>query len=53
MLVRPLELSPRIRFALVWRDETPAPALGELIRAAKAAADPVLAATRPALVSVA
>jgi DNA-binding transcriptional LysR family regulator len=53
MLVRPLELSPRIRFALVWRDETPAPALVEFVRAAKAAADPVLAAARPALVSVA
>jgi DNA-binding transcriptional LysR family regulator len=53
MLVRPLELSPRIRFALVWRDETPAPALAELIRAAKAVSDPVLPAARPALVSVA
>jgi DNA-binding transcriptional LysR family regulator len=53
MVARPLELSPRIRFALIWRDETPAPALGEFIRAAQAASDPVLPAARPALVSVA
>jgi DNA-binding transcriptional LysR family regulator len=36
MLVRPLDPIRRVRFALLWRDETPAPALGALIRAAEA-----------------
>ncbi len=53
MLVRPLELSPRIGFALVWRDETPAPALGEFIRAAQAGSEPDHHAARLALVPAA
>jgi DNA-binding transcriptional LysR family regulator len=36
ILVRPLDPTRRVRFALLWRDETPAPALGALIRAAEA-----------------
>jgi DNA-binding transcriptional LysR family regulator len=53
ILVRPLEPSRRIRFALLWRDETPAPALRELIRVAEAHAEPTRPAARPTLVSVA
>jgi DNA-binding transcriptional LysR family regulator len=39
----------RVEFALLWRDETPAPALNELIRCAEARAG----ATRPVLAAVA
>jgi DNA-binding transcriptional LysR family regulator len=52
MIVRPLEPVHRVRFALLWRDETPAPALRELIRAAEASVAPAAPAARPALVSV-
>jgi DNA-binding transcriptional LysR family regulator len=40
LVVRPLEPRRRLRFALLWRDETPAPALRELVRAAESAAAP-------------
>jgi DNA-binding transcriptional LysR family regulator len=53
VLVRPLEPSRRIDFALLWRDETPAPALGEFIRAAHGATQTARPAARPTLVSVA
>jgi DNA-binding transcriptional LysR family regulator len=49
MLVRPLDPTRRVPFTLLWRDETPAPALNELIRAAGRAVDPVAPATRPTL----
>jgi DNA-binding transcriptional LysR family regulator len=49
LLARPLEPTRRVRFALLWRDETPAPALREFIRSAESG----VASTRPALVSVA
>jgi DNA-binding transcriptional LysR family regulator len=45
VLVRPLEPPRRVHYALLWRDETPAPALAELIRAAEAGVAPA----RPAL----
>jgi DNA-binding transcriptional LysR family regulator len=53
VVVRSLEPARRVRFALLWRDETPAPALAELIRRAQTAADPSPRVGRPALVSVA
>jgi DNA-binding transcriptional LysR family regulator len=53
VLVRTLDPVRRVRFALLWRDETPAPALRELIRAAEASLAPPLRARSPALVSVA
>jgi DNA-binding transcriptional LysR family regulator len=40
VIVRPLEPSRDLSFELVWRDKTPAPALSELIRAARSLADP-------------
>jgi DNA-binding transcriptional LysR family regulator len=40
MLVRPLDPIRRIRFALLSRDETPAPALREFIRAARLIGQP-------------
>jgi LysR family transcriptional regulator, hydrogen peroxide-inducible genes activator len=49
VLVRPLEPTRRVRHALLWRDETPAPALAELIRTAEAGVAPA----RPALALVA
>jgi len=52
LVVRPLEPSRRLAFALVWRDETPAPALRELIRTAEGCAEPTRRAARRALVSV-
>jgi hypothetical protein len=39
----------RVEFALLWRDETPAPALNDLIRCAEARAR----APRPVLAAVA
>jgi DNA-binding transcriptional LysR family regulator len=49
MLVRALEPTRRVRFTLLWRDETPGPALNELIRAAGRVVEPVAPATRPTL----
>jgi DNA-binding transcriptional LysR family regulator len=43
IVVRPLVPTRPVRFELLWRDETPAPALGEFIRAA----DSGVEATRP------
>jgi DNA-binding transcriptional LysR family regulator len=48
LVVRPLEPPRHLRFALLRRDETPAPALRELIVSAESAAAPA----RPRLVSV-
>jgi DNA-binding transcriptional LysR family regulator len=53
LLVRPLEPARHVRFALLSRDETPAPALGELLRAARAGVEPPRATTRPFLAAVA
>jgi DNA-binding transcriptional LysR family regulator len=53
MVVRTLDPVRRVRFALLCRDETPSPALRELIRAAEANLAPPLRATSPTLVSVA
>jgi hypothetical protein len=53
LFVRPLEPARHVRFALLSRDETPAPALAELLRAAQAGVEPPRAATRPALAAVA
>jgi DNA-binding transcriptional LysR family regulator len=53
MVVRPLAPTRHVRFTLVWRDETPAPAVRELIRTAQASLAPARPAARPALVSVA
>ena len=49
VLVRPLEPTRSVRHVLLWRDETPAPALAELIRTAEAGVGPA----RPALALVA
>jgi DNA-binding transcriptional LysR family regulator len=48
-VARPISPARRVEFALLWRDETPAPALDELIRCADARA----AAPRPMLAAVA
>jgi DNA-binding transcriptional LysR family regulator len=53
LFVRPLEPARRLGFALLWRDEVPAPALGELIRAAQTASAAARSTRRPALASVA
>ena len=53
MLVRALDPVRRVRFALLCRDETPAPALRELIRAAEAKLAPPARAPSPALSSLA
>jgi DNA-binding transcriptional LysR family regulator len=53
LLVRPLEPIHRIRFALLSRDETPAPALRELVKTAEATVAPVRQPNRPALAAVA
>jgi DNA-binding transcriptional LysR family regulator len=53
LLARPLEPARQVRFALLWRAETPAPALSELIRAARQATEAAPAASRPALASAA
>jgi DNA-binding transcriptional LysR family regulator len=37
-VARAVDLARRVEFALLWRDEFPAPALGELIRCAEARA---------------
>jgi DNA-binding transcriptional LysR family regulator len=53
LFARPLEPARLLRHSLLWRDETPAPALGGLIRAIETGADTVRPVPRPALVSVA
>jgi DNA-binding transcriptional LysR family regulator len=53
LIVRPLEPVRRIRFALLSRDETPAPALRELVEAAEASVAPVSQPNRRALAAVA
>jgi DNA-binding transcriptional LysR family regulator len=53
IVVRPIEPVRRLRFALLWRDETPAPALRELISTAQAHVAPARPAARPRLASVA
>jgi DNA-binding transcriptional LysR family regulator len=40
LIARPLTPARRVRFALLWRDETPAPALRELIASARATTAP-------------
>ena len=40
LIARPLTPRRRVRFALIWRDETPAPTLRELIASAQAAIAP-------------
>jgi DNA-binding transcriptional LysR family regulator len=50
--MRPLEPVREVPFELLWRDETPAPALGAFILAAEASADRSSAASRPALRAV-
>jgi DNA-binding transcriptional LysR family regulator len=49
----PLDPARHLDYALLWRDETPAPALGELIRAAEADLESARPVRRPALASVA
>src|SRR5439155_16527570 len=49
VVARPISPARRVEFALLWRDETPAPALDELIRCAAARAG----APRPMLAAVA
>jgi DNA-binding transcriptional LysR family regulator len=53
LVVRPLDPIRRVRFALLWRDETPAPALRGLIRAAEATVTPAVGVARPALAAAA
>jgi DNA-binding transcriptional LysR family regulator len=53
LIARPLEPARQLRFALLWSEETPAPALAELIRAAEAHAAPALVVRRRRLASVA
>jgi DNA-binding transcriptional LysR family regulator len=53
VIVRTLEPARRVRFALLCRDATPAPALAELIRSAQTAAQRSPRFARPALASVA
>ena len=48
VFVRPLEPTRSVRHAILWRDETPGPALAELIRTAEAGVAPA----RPALALV-
>jgi DNA-binding transcriptional LysR family regulator len=49
VVARPISPARRVEFALLWRDENPAPALNELIRCAEAGAG----APRPMLAAVA
>jgi DNA-binding transcriptional LysR family regulator len=53
LIVRPLDPIRRIRFALLSRDETPAPALRGLVEAAETIVAPVRHPSRPALAAVA
>jgi hypothetical protein len=49
LIARPLEPARDLRFALLWSEQAPAPALAELIRAA----EPAAVVRRPVLASVA
>jgi hypothetical protein len=40
IVARPLDAAQHVEFALMWKDETPAPALAELIKSATAVAEP-------------
>ena len=51
LVVRAAHAGARVRFALFWREETPAPALRELIRAADADAAPGARPAGPAAVA--
>ena len=53
LVARPLEPARHLHFALLWREEAPAPALAELIRAAEANASPAPVVRRAVLASVA
>jgi DNA-binding transcriptional LysR family regulator len=53
LIARPLEPARHLRFALLWGDQTPAPALAELIRAAEANTAPAPVVRRAMLASVA
>jgi DNA-binding transcriptional LysR family regulator len=53
LLVRDVEPTRHVQFEMYSRDETPAPALAELIRAAEALAEPAPQTTTPMLVAVA
>jgi DNA-binding transcriptional LysR family regulator len=53
MLVRPLDPARRLGFELVWRDETPGPALGGFILAAGGGVEPTRGEPRAALVAAA
>jgi DNA-binding transcriptional LysR family regulator len=53
LLVRPIDPVRRIRFALLSRDETPAPVLRELVKTAEATVAPVRQPNRHALAAVA
>src|SRR4051794_25447115 len=53
LIARPLEPARHLCFALLWSDQTPAPALAELIRAAEAGAAPAPVVRRALLASVA
>jgi DNA-binding transcriptional LysR family regulator len=53
LIARALEPARHLRFALLWCEQTPAPALAELIRAAEATAPPAPVVRRALLASVA
>jgi DNA-binding transcriptional LysR family regulator len=53
LCVRALEPTRRVRFELQWRDQTPAPALQELIRTAERRVTQPRSVPRPALAAVA
>jgi DNA-binding transcriptional LysR family regulator len=53
LIARPLQPIRHLRFALLWCDQTPSPALAELIRAAEAGAAPAPVVRRALLASVA
>jgi hypothetical protein len=53
LIARPLAPAHHLRFALLWSDHTPAPALAELIRAAEASAVRAPIVRRGMLASVA
>ena len=53
LTVRRLDPAREVPVELLWRDEAPAPALRQFIRAAEAGAEPARSGIRPALVAVA
>jgi len=53
LIARPLEPARSVQFSLLWRDETPSPALHELIRAAQDRVETPQPAMQPTLVAVA